>query len=310
HRFQGSICSWIHFTLSSILLDKHNNLSCKVLETTGSKSLIDMMNNHIPLLVMQLLFFFFTQPCHSSATILVDGVSPWINPRLFLGDSIIFKHKYGYNLYIFQSLRAFELCNFTHATLLIDPTTHSYSWRTSRTGFFYFAFSNGSSSCSQKLAIKVSLPPTIAFPPAAAPTPSLPEPISGGGGGGGGIVASSPAYPWPFKPREKRATVWAPAPEPIANRSEGGGVYGKDRSPMKVPKELAGKGGETAFINSNPAVALPKGEVDSATISPQSTFPTSGSHHQQMKRRKSSVGGDNSNMVSVCGVILLLCLWK
>ncbi|CAN1268220.1 hypothetical protein LINPERPRIM_LOCUS13075 [Linum perenne] len=218
-----------------------------------------MMNSrhsmHLLLFLFPLLLLLLTHPCHSSTTILVNGVSSWSNPSIFLGDSIIFKHKYGYNLYIFQSLRAFDLCNLTQATLLTNPTSHSYSWHTSRPGFFYFAFSNGSSSqqhcyCSQKLAVKVS---------PQAPTPSIPEPISGGG-----VVASSPAFPWPFKPREKRAAVWAPAPEPVSSGGGGGGI----------------NGGETPFINSNPAVPLPTGEVDSATIRPQSTSATSGCHQQ------------------------------
>ncbi|CAN1268222.1 hypothetical protein LINPERPRIM_LOCUS13075 [Linum perenne] len=266
-----------------------------------------MMNSrhsmHLLLFLFPLLLLLLTHPCHSSTTILVNGVSSWSNPSIFLGDSIIFKHKYGYNLYIFQSLRAFDLCNLTQATLLTNPTSHSYSWHTSRPGFFYFAFSNGSSSqqhcyCSQKLA-------STHFPPTEAPTPSIPEPISGGG-----VVASSPAFPWPFKPREKRAAVWAPAPEPVSSGG-GGGVYGRASSPMRVPKLLPGiNGGETPFINSNPAVPLPTGEVDSATIRPQSTSATSGCHQQLLMqmRRKGSVGADN--MVGVCGVILLIWLWK
>ncbi|CAN1175860.1 hypothetical protein LINPERHAP2_LOCUS32179 [Linum perenne] len=241
-----------------------------------------MMNTHHyhyqSFLLLLLLPFLFPLLCRSSTTILVDGVSPWNNPSLFVGDSVIFKHEYGYNLYIFQSYRAFDLCNFTQATLLTkqnnSSAASSYSWHTSRPGFFYFAFSNGSSasSCdhySQKLAIKVS--------PAPAPE-SSPTPVSGGG------VTASPAYPWPFQPREKSASAaWAPSPEPSAG---GEGGYKGASAPMKVPKVLPEKGGGMPFINSNPAVPLPNGEVDSATIRPMPTSAdASGGCYNQMKRK-------------------------
>lgn len=137
-------------------------------------------------------------------------------------------------------------------------------WYPSRPGFYYFGFNNGShKSCnqdSQKLFIKVSpqAPPPLPasqFPP--TPTP-IPPPISGG------EVSSSPAYPWPFHPREAASS---PAPEPSSGTS----------SPLTVPTVVPDKGGGIPFINSNPAVPLPTGEVDSATIRP---LPASGHHHQ------------------------------
>ncbi|XWS23552.1 hypothetical protein CRYUN_Cryun28dG0024800 [Craigia yunnanensis] len=189
-----------------------------------------------------------------SATILVDGVSEWKNPSVHVGDSIIFKHKYHYNLYIFQNKNEFKLCNFTQATLLTKPNSTSYAWHPSRPGFFYFTFNNGSlKTCqgSQKLSIKVSpaLPPenattpSIELPPVAAPAPTS----------GGSVVSSSPAYPWPFRPRQ------AVSPAPSAS------------SPVTVPSLVPDKGGGIPFINSNPAVPLPTGEVDSATIRPLPT---------------------------------------
>ncbi|CAI0625648.1 unnamed protein product [Linum tenue] len=260
------------------------------------------MPSHLLFTCFFLLFplLLLTQPCHSSTTILVDGVSTWNNPSVFVGDSVIFKHKYGYNLYIFQSFSAFTLCNFSQATLLTDPDSpsHSYSWHTSRPGFFYFAFSNGSSSScdeqySQKLAIKVSpQSPAPEFPPTAAPASPIP----------GGVVSSSPAYPWPFQPREKSAAAWAPAPEPSASA---GGIYGGASAPMRVPKMLPGKGGGMPFINSNPAVPLPTGEVDSTTIRPLPTSASAG-HQQMMRWRKGSIGAE---MVGLWGVFLLLWLW-
>ena len=77
----------------------------------------------------------------------------------------------------------------------------------------------------------------------------------------GGSVSSSPAYPWPFRPRE--LTSPSPAPSAILPAM----------SPM-VPD----KGDGIPFINSNPAVPLPTGEVDSTTIRP---LPTSG-HEEQV----------------------------
>lgn len=102
-----------------------------------------------------------------STTILVDGVSEWKNPTVHVGDSIskfpklncnprifffffflndlikvtwaalytntlvlnisVFKHKFHYNLYIFQNQRAFNVCNFTQATLLNKPDSTSYT---------------------------------------------------------------------------------------------------------------------------------------------------------------------------------------
>lgn len=125
-------------------------------------------------------------------------------------------------------------------------------WHTSRPGFFYFSFYNGSNrACleGQKLAVKVTSSPT-----AAAPLPSTTPPPSAGG-----FVASSPAFPWPFQPRGGAAS---PSPAPA--------MRGGAASPVAPEKE------GIPFINSNPAVPLPTGEVDSATIRP---LPTSGYQH-------------------------------
>lgn len=129
-------------------------------------------------------------------------------------------------------------------------------WHPSRPGFFYFSFNNGSlQTCqgSKKLAIKVSSssPSSESSPamsPQRPPTPA-PGPISGG------VVSSSPAYMWPFRPRQ--------AASPTSGPSSAGAV--------------PDKGGGIPFINSNPAVPLPTGEVDSATIRP---LPTSGHGRQ------------------------------
>ncbi|KAK4433774.1 hypothetical protein Salat_0540100 [Sesamum alatum] len=187
-----------------------------------------------------------------SATVLVDGVSDWKNPKLQMGDSVIFQHKFHYNLYIFQNQAAFTLCNFTQATLLTKPNSMYYTWHTSRPGFFYFSFNNGSNKpClhGHKLAVQVSLPPHQDH--AAAPAP---PPISGGN------VASSTAFPWPFQPQE----LASPSPTPDLSLPAA--------SPMGPDTQ------GLPFINSNPAVPLPTGEVDSATIRP---LPASGHQHSK-----------------------------
>ncbi|KAL8524431.1 hypothetical protein ACS0TY_014134 [Phlomoides rotata] len=181
------------------------------------------------------------------ATVIVDGVSEWKNPQLQIGDSVIFQHKYHYSLYIFKNQKAFSLCNFTQATILKNPNSSIYTWHTSRIGVFYFSFYNGSNeSClqGQKLAVKVAL--AEALPPQVAAVPPRSS---------GGYVASSPAFQWPFQPRESDS----PSPAPVGATS-----------PVAAGKE------GIPFINSNPAVPLPTGEVDSATIRP---LPTSGYQH-------------------------------
>lgn len=141
-------------------------------------------------------------------------------------------------------------------------TDLTLKWHTSRPGFFYFSFNNGSNKAcldGQKLAVDVlaAAPPQNRAtspemsPPAAAPLPST----------GGGIVASSPAFPWPSQPLENMSPSPAPGSADTAS------------SPMVPDKE------GIPFINSNPAVPLPTGEIDSATIRP---FPTSG--HQESKQ--------------------------
>ncbi|XP_039015667.1 uncharacterized protein LOC120146069 [Hibiscus syriacus] len=200
------------------------------------------------LIFLHFQFFIGSQ----SATIMVDGVSHWENPTVHVGDSLIFKHKYEYKLYIFQNKNAFNLCNFTQASLLTKHNSTSYEWHPSRPGIFYFTFNNGSlKTCrgSQRLSIKVH-PATISpeLPAEGAPAPTS----------GGTVVSSlSHAYPWPFRPRQ------AVSPAPSA------------ASPVAVPSLVPDKGGDESvpFISSNPAVPLPTGEVDSTTIRP---LPTSG----------------------------------
>ncbi|KAK8624040.1 hypothetical protein V6N13_065398 [Hibiscus sabdariffa] len=202
--------------------------------------------------LLALLFQFFL--LSQSATFMVGGSSHSENPTVHVGDSVIFKHKYHYKLYVFQNKNAFNLCNFTQASLLTKHNSTSYQWHPSRPGFFYFIFNNGSTkTCrsSQKLSIKVTPAENEAtvspeLPPAGAPAPTS---------GGTVVSSSSPGYPWPFQPRQ------AVSPSPSAG------------SPASVPTIVPDKGGDQGipFINSNPAVPLPTDEVDSTTIRPLPT---------------------------------------
>nr|XP_043607345.1 classical arabinogalactan protein 9 [Erigeron canadensis] len=262
------------------------------------------MKYNINMCVKMVMFIFMTlclQQFGDSATLVVDGVSEWNNPTVQVGDSIIFRHKYNYNLYIFKNRRAFNLCNFTESTLL-TPQSPTFTWHPSRLGSFYFAFRNTSTKAcddGQKLAIQVSsslTPETSTSPPQPQPpmAASSPSPtISGGGkgttifaspqpsttpggvgdiissippsssssGGFGGIISSSPSYPWPNRPQE----LTSPSPSPMNAIFPSNGP---------IPR----KGSTLPFINSNPAVPLPTGEVDSATIRPA---PTSSDHKLQ-----------------------------
>ncbi|XP_020236314.1 uncharacterized protein LOC109815906 [Cajanus cajan] len=216
--------------------------------------------------LLPLLFLFHSSHC---TTILVDGSSEWKNPTVHIGDSIIFKHKQHYNIYIFKNQKAFDLCNFTQATLLTNPNTASYTWHPSRHGFFYFSFNDGSfKACqgtSQKLAIKVTSL-VAATPHASAMPPELSAaPFSGQ------VPSSSPFYP-----------LQAGSPSP------------------SVTDPLAPyKSGSLPFITSNPAVPLPTDEVDSAAIHP---LPTSSAHQGQV------MIGSFGLLIGVLTITLLLLL--
>lgn len=135
------------------------------------------------------------------------------------------------------------------AKIYLQFFVSSHQWYPSRPGFFYFSFNNGSLTIceEQKLAIKVSLtPPENPATSPELPPRSAPAPISGG------VVSSSPAYPWPFLSHGKSLT---PSSSP---------------APKSSPLSPDNGDGEP-FINSNPAVPLPTGEVDSATIRPLAT---------------------------------------
>ncbi|KAH6835206.1 hypothetical protein C2S53_003430 [Perilla frutescens var. hirtella] len=204
-------------------------------------------------LVILLLFLL-----SESAKVVMDGVSEWGISQVQMGDSVLFQLKVHYSLYIFQNKKAFSVCNFTQATILTGPNSTSYTWHTSSPGSFYFSLNNGSDKAcleGQKLAVKVSMPqPQDHGTSSKLPLYAAPSQISGR------FVVSSPAYPWPYQPRElappsPSLSISLPSNSPVAPHQEG-----------------------TPFISSNPAVPLPTGEVDSATIVP---LPTSCSQHSK-----------------------------
>nr|GEW10682.1 early nodulin-20 [Tanacetum cinerariifolium] len=254
--------------------------------------------------VMMLFIFmalFMVQFAHS-ATLVVDGVSEWKNPIVQVGDSIVFRHKYNYNLYIFKNRRAFNLCNFTESTLL-TPSSPTFTWHPSRLGSFYFAFKNASTEAcddDHKLAIQVSSSPTPenpvspplpqpTMPPAPSPSistgvsPPLPQPTmppapspSISTGGHGSIVSSSP--PLPSIPggggvgdivSSSPSYPWPNTPQELTSPSPSpmNAIF-PSNGPLGAPRR---GGSSLPFINSNPAVPLPTGEVDSATIKPMPT---------------------------------------
>lgn len=112
--------------------------------------------------------------------------------------------------------------------------------------------------------------------------PEIPPPATPGG-----VVSSSPAYPWPFQPREKAS------PGPIT--AAGGETT---EAPAMAPM-MPEKGGSIPFINSNPAVPLPTGEVDSATIRP---LPTSANHAPEGGKVTRLIEG----LISICFVVVVI----
>ncbi|KAL8141340.1 hypothetical protein V2J09_007361 [Rumex salicifolius] len=228
---------------------------------------MEISQSRIPIFI-----FFFSVICLAvfpnsshSANLVVDGVTQWKDPTVNIGDSIIFRHEDNYILYIFRNELAFNVCNFTQATPLTSLNSSSYTWSPSRLGKFYFSFSNGTEiPCrnGQKLAIKVlkTAAPDISIEPPVSLPVIVSEPPTPGG-----VVSSSPAFPWPFQPREKSS---GPGGSPAPTTA---------MAPL-VPGE---NGGSMPFIDSNPAVPLPTGEVDSATIRP---LPTSADNSHALRQ--------------------------
>ncbi|XP_042486621.1 uncharacterized protein LOC122066857 [Macadamia integrifolia] len=210
------------------------------------------------MLIILLSLLSLLQPSHPK-TIVVDEAAEWTKPSVHINDSMIFKYKNGYNLYIFHDRRAFSLCNFTQATLISKPNSTSFTWNPTRSGFFFFSYNFNNSSLKackegEKVAIKVTPPPALSPSPELSPQ-EAPSPISGG------FVPSTPAFRWPFRNRQHKHQATSPTQAPSPSPTP------------KIPSMVPDTGGGIPFINSNPAVPLPTGQADSATIRP---LPTSG----------------------------------
>ncbi|VFQ80148.1 unnamed protein product [Cuscuta campestris] len=213
-------------------------------------------SSQIGLLRSLFLCFVLVSKLYQSASVVVvfNGVSEWKNSTVLLvGDTIIFRH---HNVFFFKNQRAFNACNFTLAALLPKSNSKNYTaWHAVRKGFYYFSFSDGSNNSTaclkgQKLAIEVTPSP----PESPAPSPGGSPPFHSG-------VGIAPTSPWA---REKAGS---PASAPVG--------AAKNDGPVMAPEE---GGGQTPFIKSNPAVPLPTGEVDSATIC---TLPNAGHPQEQ-----------------------------
>ncbi|XP_073099621.1 uncharacterized protein [Elaeis guineensis] len=184
--------------------------------------------------------------------IVMDGLVERKGTTVHVGDSLVFKHKHHLqNLYLFYNRRAFDLCSFSQATLIYDgsKSTH-FTWHPARPGYYYFSTRDSSRrSCElgEKIPVRVINPDPS---PGLAPTLVAPPPTAGGDFPSHGWAISSP-----------RST---PTPAPEAASSSSGPL---EPSNGHAPSPTFGDGG-FPFISSNPAVPLPTGGTDSATILP------------------------------------------
>ncbi|WOL15531.1 G-box-binding factor 4-like [Canna indica] len=202
-----------------------------------------------------------------------------IDDSAFSCELKVFKHKKFQNLYLFQNRRAFDLCNFDHSTLLYDGKSSHFAWRPSRPGYYYLATRNPSQkSCEngEKVPVRVITPdPSSGFPSFPAPAPTS-----------GADISSSPSKAW---------TSSSPNPSPGPAPVDFGPLQPKERlTPANAPS--AETAGSVPFISSSPAVPLPVGETDTATILP---FPTPGSESQVVGMASSCVAVGMSRMMAV-----------
>ncbi|XP_072970815.1 early nodulin-like protein 14 [Typha angustifolia] len=195
------------------------------------------------LLLSPLLFFHSSQALEM--VVASDHLSKWKDPTLLIGDSIVFKKEELHSLYLFHSKNAFNSCNFAQATILHNGDSTHFKWRPARPGYYYL----GTKRCEsgEKVPLRVVVPdPSTEASPAAAPPPiaggDLPTIPSNGWFSSSPIYSAGPTMSFnPLLPVEGPA----PATEP---------------SSSGVP-----------LISSNPAVPLPTGITDTATILPLPT---------------------------------------
>ncbi|KAG0503917.1 hypothetical protein HPP92_003989 [Vanilla planifolia] len=194
-----------------------------------------------------LLLSFAAVSFSGTETVVLDDLIDRGTSNLHLGDSLVFKHRHLQNLYLFHTRGAFELCDFGDATLIYKDGSAFFKWTPARPGHYYFSAKDESlPSCEQaeKLLVRVVDPEiSPALPPDGE---SAPPPTAGGD------IPSSPSLPIvnarpPSTAPEEPNEGWASAVPPPES---GGGI---------------------PFISSNPAVPLPTGETDAATLRPLPT---------------------------------------
>ncbi|XP_031500813.1 early nodulin-55-2 [Nymphaea colorata] len=235
-----------------------------------------------------LLFCLLPIPLSSAETYIVGGSTGWTtgvanysawaaSHTLHVGNTLVFRYELQrHNVYIFHHKSAFQTCNFTHATMLDRGDTGYFKWTATRPGIFYFScngpIEKGGSTThcqrGQKIAVLVYGKPHEGFhgvapalSPSYAPSPKdqrlkIPKRA--------GSLARSPS-------KSPRASTWAaPGSSPSP-------------SPVPMPPVLPDFSKGIPFISSNPALPLPKGETDAATIRP---LPTSGGEGQAVGWRE------------------------
>ncbi|XP_073013335.1 uncharacterized protein [Typha latifolia] len=189
----------------------------------------------IPHLLILTLLSFALQLSTASDTIVVDSLAEWRNPIFYVGDTIVFKNGHLQNLYLFHNERAFDRCNFAQATLLYEGKsmpTH-FTWHPTLAGYYHLSTKDTSRSCENGekvtlLAINPEL--LLGFSPLTAPPPTS----------GGKLPFVPSSAPLSFYP------ATGPTPSAAPSWDSNGDMT----------------------ITSNPAIPLPTGTSDTATILP------------------------------------------
>lgn len=226
------------------------------------------------LLTLTTLISSLLHPCISSkTTVVTDMLTVEKAPTLQIKDSLVFEHIK--DLYLFHSRRAFDHCMFDQATLVYEAESNftNFTWQPLRAGHYYFSTKDVSRpKCEEGEKVPVRV-----IRMRLSPTPA---PISGG---------DLPAFP---SPGWVSSTSSSPS-------------FSPEGSPLKpgegLPAASPASGGGIPFISSNPAVPIPTGETDTATIRP---LPTPGNEMQQMVGDGSS--HDRINIVVVV-VSFMMC---
>ncbi|MQL85194.1 hypothetical protein Taro_017715 [Colocasia esculenta] len=197
-------------------------------------------------------------------TLVLDGAAQPELPTLRVGDSIIFKQVDGYDLYMFRSKRASDLCLLARASQLLlrssrgNPSSH-FTWHPSSPGQYYFSYKNSSLAiCEASMRVQVTVVPASAHSPTPSGPSPLPAPPPTPGNDAGDFFPSLP---------HARSAATSPKPSPGGSHAlPGDGRVPSSAAAPSAPFAGSGGGG-LPFISSNPALPLPTGEADSATTS-------------------------------------------